>query len=174
MVQLGNGRRIVGDFSNDSAVPVQVMGLDSNVIAISAVADIHTCAVHNGTAKCWGDNRDGKLGNGGFGGVSIVPMEVLQTAADISDPDSPIAEAKLGSGVTAISAGGSHTCALQSGAAKCWGINLRWTAGQRQHRKVSALFLCRISTLTNGVTAIYSRGWSHLCASQRGRQVLGG
>ena len=38
------------------------MGLVSDVTVISA-GDKHTCAIHNGAAKCWGNNEDGRLGD---------------------------------------------------------------------------------------------------------------
>ena len=37
--------------------------LDSDVTAISA-GNAHTCAIHNGVAKCWGFNSNGQLGVG--------------------------------------------------------------------------------------------------------------
>jgi alpha-tubulin suppressor-like RCC1 family protein len=56
--QLGNGG------NENSSVPVDVVGLDSGVIAIDA-GDAHTCALkEDGSVHCWGDNDKGELGNG--------------------------------------------------------------------------------------------------------------
>ena len=41
----------------------------------------------------------------------------------ITDRRTPVAVTGLSSGVSAISAGLDHTCAVQNGAAKCWGEN---------------------------------------------------
>ena len=72
----------------------------------------HTCAIlDNGDLKCWGLGWHGQLGDGGsgFGYYTNAPSS---TAIN------------LGSGRTAVavSAGGSHTCAiLDNGDLKCWG-----------------------------------------------------
>ena len=58
------------------------------------------------TVKCWGDNSAGQLGNGStVGSATPVPVSNLV-------------------GVTSISAGYDHACAVVSGGgAKCWGNN---------------------------------------------------
>ena len=98
--QLGDGT------TTDSPSPVEVQGLTSGVTDISVGQA--TCAVHDGAAMCWGYGSSGQLGNGDTSINWKVPVQVTG----------------LGSGVSAISVGMSHACAVQSGAAKCWGI--RW------------------------------------------------
>ena len=97
----------VGDGTNVAAAnPVSVTGLGSGVAAL-ALGDGHSCALTTaGAVKCWGRNTDGQLGDG-TRTHSNVPV-------DVDD---------LSSGVGAISAGGSHSCALVSDAPQCWGNN---------------------------------------------------
>ena len=99
--QLGNG----GNHAHSSS-PVDVLYL-SNVEQITA-GDWHTCArLSDGSAKCWGDNWEGQIGDGTELTYRYSPVDVLSL-----------------SNVEEISAGGSHTCAgLSDGSAKCWGYN---------------------------------------------------
>ena len=73
---------------------------------------VHVCAVTPaGTAHCWGDDRFGQLGT-------------PDTAELCGYPPGPCARAPQSvslSGVLAISAGDSHTCATLQGSAYCWG-----------------------------------------------------
>ena len=71
-----------------------------------AAGQVHTCAVlANGTAKCWGSNAAGQLGN-----LAAVPGS-----------SSPVLVSSIGA-VTAVAAGAGHSCALlANGTAKCWG-----------------------------------------------------
>lgn len=98
----------VGDgTTNDRRTPVDVIGLSSNVMTVTAAAD-HTCALMTtGSVKCWGKNEFGKLGDG--------TTDDRLTPADVVG---------LNTGATAVTAGWNHTCALTSvGGIKCWGRN---------------------------------------------------
>lgn len=55
--QIGLG---VSNFTNID-VPTTVPGLETGVTKV-AVGDFHSCAIHNGGLKCWGDNFSGQLG----------------------------------------------------------------------------------------------------------------
>ena len=90
--------------------PTGVVSLGSGVsaIAVSSFAEgLHTCAVASGGAKCWGDNYLGQLGNGES--YSTTPRTT------------PVNVSGLTTGVTAVTAGGRHSCAVVNGAVKCWG-----------------------------------------------------
>lgn len=107
--QLGDGT------DRNSAFPVAVIDPDTgveldNVAAISAGYQ-HTCAVlRDGTARCWGRDNGGQLGDG--------PAVLDYAWVKVMDPqtNAPLA------GITAIQAGIFSTCAvLSDGTARCWG-----------------------------------------------------
>jgi alpha-tubulin suppressor-like RCC1 family protein len=118
------------------------------------VAQYHTCALTNsGGVKCWGANIDGQLGNRTFVS-STIPVEV----------------SGLSNGVTAISAGGTHTCALTTGGGiKCWGYNNYGQLGNGTYYSTSYIPV-DVTGLTTGVAAI-SAGWQHTCAVTTGGGV---
>ena len=110
--ELGDGT------TTDSDTPVAVSGLSGAATAIAA-GDGYTCAVMRaGGVECWGDDGAGQLGNGTSPGLEPCKdtnVECIYT---------PVAVSGLSSRVTAVTAGGAHTCALLTdGAAECWGDN---------------------------------------------------
>jgi alpha-tubulin suppressor-like RCC1 family protein len=136
----------LGDNStSDRHIPVDVSGLLSGVSAISLGGN-HTCALTTGGGmKCWGSNTQGQLGDN-----SIVQR------------NAPVDVSGLTNGVSAIAAGGSHTCALTtSGGAKCWGYNLYGQVGDAttSDRRVAV----NVNGLTSGVAAL-AGGSNHTCA----------
>lgn len=105
--QLGNGT------TKRSNTPVPVTGLDRGVAGIAAGNEVACARLADGTARCWGSNARGQLGDGDVANASE-PQEVV----GLKD-------------VTSISAGaavGGHACAVSAdGTAHCWGTN---SAGQ--------------------------------------------
>jgi alpha-tubulin suppressor-like RCC1 family protein len=129
-----------------SATPLDVPGLASGVTAISA-GDFHTCALTTaGTVTCWGLDDIGELGDGSINSAPFMPHDVV----GLLPP------------VTAISAGGYHTCALNNrGDVRCWGQNTDGQLGNYSYN--NANFAIDVAGLSYGVTAI-SAGAHHTCA----------
>jgi alpha-tubulin suppressor-like RCC1 family protein len=137
--QLGDGS------TSDHLTPGNVAGLSSGVASIVA-GSAHSCALMtNRTVKCWGANFFGETG-GGVPGVSVpVPTEV----AGLSN-------------VVALTAGGSHTCALlASGALKCWGRNSEGQLGDGTVTNRGTPV--NVAAMTSGVL-FASGGAFHTCA----------
>jgi alpha-tubulin suppressor-like RCC1 family protein len=189
--QLGN------DTTESSATPVNVLGLSSGVIAITA-GYLHTCAVTSTELLCWGGNFAGQLGDL----TTIdrhVPTHVLDGALDAAAGRFhtcvvtafgsvqcsgsgyrgqlgngngtasvyPVQVTGLLAGVSKVSAGDYHTCALISatGALKCWGAN--WYGELGDATTVDRLEPVDVSSLSSGVTDVHA-GRLHTCAIQNG------
>jgi alpha-tubulin suppressor-like RCC1 family protein len=135
--QLGNGT-----FTN-SSTPINVSGLSSGVSAISTRYN-HTCAVlSSGAVKCWGNNPVGQLGDG-----------------TTTRSNTPVNVSGLSSGVSTISTGNNHSCALlRNGGVKCWGDGGKTGDGTDTVRYTPV----DVSGLSSGVIAISAAGY-HTCA----------
>lgn len=137
----------LGDGSTDNSfTPTAVFSLTSGVASIAAGYS-HTCALTTaGAVKCWGNNYYGQLGNG-----------------NTTSATTPVAVSGLASGVVAIAAGDSHTCALTTaGAVKCWGYNGFGQIGDSTTTDRSTPV--PVSGLTSGVVAIAAGDGEHTCA----------
>jgi alpha-tubulin suppressor-like RCC1 family protein len=111
--QLGYGNENpIGDNETPASVTPVDLGAGRRAVAISA-GTFHTCAIlDNGRVRCWGAGLSGRLGYG--------------NTNDIGDNELPgsVGPVDLGAGrkAVAMSAGGSHTCALlDNGRVRCWG-----------------------------------------------------
>jgi alpha-tubulin suppressor-like RCC1 family protein len=130
----------------NSTTPVSVTKLGVDVAAVTTGA-YHTCAItSDGGVKCWGDGREGQLGNG-KSKSSTVPVDVKG----------------LSKGVVAIAAGFGHTCALTGGGVvKCWGSNM---AGQLGNDAMQGSTVpSTVTGLPSDATAI-SASSSNTCAT---------
>jgi alpha-tubulin suppressor-like RCC1 family protein len=145
--QLGNNST-----ADQSAVPVDVVGLSTGVVAVG-LGRLHSCAVTStGGVKCWGSNSDGALGNNSTIEKSLVPVDVQG----------------LASGVVAFRAAYGHSCASTSTEAKCWGRN---TFGQLGNESAAPSNVpVTVRGLATSVVAL-GLGEYHSCAVASGGGV---
>jgi alpha-tubulin suppressor-like RCC1 family protein len=142
--QLGDGQTC-GAFS--CSTPVDVSGLSSGIIAISAGLD-HACAVTaTATLKCWGENSNGQLGDGQVCGTGActIPVDVAGLTS-----------------VQAVAAGGFHTCALHgTGGVSCWGRNLDGQLGDGTNMQRTSPVAVSLPAAATAIGA----GSYHSCAA---------
>jgi alpha-tubulin suppressor-like RCC1 family protein len=161
-----------------STTPADVSGLSSGVAAISA-GGYHTCALMTtGALKCWGWNALGQLGDSVMAGpdqCAPPPLQPSQQATACSKL--PVDVSGLASGVSSISAGYIHSCALtSSGGVKCWGDNqvgqlgINTNTGPQQCVVGGSTFgvACTtspmdVSGMTSGASGV-SAGYTNSCA----------
>lgn len=90
--------------------------LDGHAVRAVALGAGHTCAIlDDGSLRCWGSGSAGQLGYGNTNNVGDGrgPTPTIASAGPV-----PLG----GHTVRAVSAGGSHTCAiLDDGSVRCWG-----------------------------------------------------
>ena len=145
--ELGNGT------TTPSTTPVSVFGLSAVVSSISSGGS-HTCILlETGEMKCWGSNWNGEIGSGSGNNYHPAPVTV----------------SGLSSGITAISAGNNHACALlNTGGMKCWGYNGNGHIGDGTTTNRSTPV--NVSGLTSGVSAI-AAGQNASCAALTSGEV---
>lgn len=103
--RLGNGTTVL----RNSPVAATGALVTKNTIVTTAGTN-HSCAIADGRVYCWGSSTSGQIGNGG-------------TAQQTTPVDVNTSGVLAGRTATAVSAGGSHTCAIASGKVFCWGFN---------------------------------------------------
>ncbi len=140
--------------------PVDVVGLSSGVIAVSAGTDFTCALTEAGAIKCWGSNDSARLGIGISGGSA--------------NPDSyatPMDVVGLTTPAIALSAGADHSCAvLSTGGAVCWGQPTSGDLGDGSESNGVHTTPTDVVGLLPGAVAI-AAGLVHSCALVRGGGV---
>jgi Regulator of chromosome condensation (RCC1) repeat len=133
----------------------------SGISSIS-VGELLTCVLTNANGvKCWGRNDTGQLGQGFVGVGSGVILD--NNVSSFPTSTAPLDVISLTSGISAVSVGAFHVCALTtSGGVKCWGNNGfgqlgNGTAGNSNGAPQDVI------GLASGVAAV-SAGSGHSCA----------
>lgn len=164
-----------GSNSDSTAPTPQITEPDNGTDIASAPTDLnfppakavtagwqHTCALHEGgSVSCWGNNRQGQLGNGA-------------EPPDFEEPSFDPSEIEMGSSVpvavkditdsAAIDAGFSHTCALHNnGRVSCWGENSLGQLGNGESGE-EALSLVPVSVSGIADATDIATGSRHSCA----------
>jgi alpha-tubulin suppressor-like RCC1 family protein len=158
----GNWAGQMGDGGTDylleaTKVPSTQEFANSNVTQV-AFGEDHVCAVDNGSVFCWGSNSNGELGNATTTN-SNRPEKVMDVAGVFTN-----------SGVTAISTGRYHTCAVASGSVFCWGLNNSGQLGNgsTSQSSVSAKVADVDGVFSNTAISAVSAGHLHTCAVASG------
>ena len=142
--QLGLGTDEQCALAACSTVPVTVANLSDEILSIGAGVS-HTCVLTAaGGVKCWGRNQYGQLGDGSN-----------------DNSGSPVDVVGLTSGVTALSVGGFHACAvLTGGELSCWGNDQSGQLGDGA--TVNSSVPVNVTGLPGPLDSV-SAGYSHTC-----------
>lgn len=129
-------------------VAVQTSGVLNGKVVEKISAHVTSCAIADKRAYCWGNNVNGRLGDG-TQTDRIAPVAVL-TSGVLNNKD-----------VTDISARGLHTCALADGLPYCWGANTHGGLGNG----TTTTSLVPVASSASVPMQRLSSGESHTCTS---------
>ena len=127
--------------------PSQVAGFGSGALGVD-VSLMHTCSVDgDGAAFCWGNNTYGQTGAPYFQQSESYPQPVFT----------------LGTGISQISAGGFHSCALDlGGSVSCWGFFEAGRLGVPQASEDRTYVPQSVTQLASGNLQVSAGGY-HTC-----------
>lgn len=154
----GNGTQgsLGNNTTTNSAVPVAVSTagvLNGKVLSTLTSGEGHSCALADAAAYCWGFNSAGQLGNNT---TTNAPVPVVVNTATVLS----------GRQLTDISAGSSHTCALDNaGLAFCWGYNVVGQLGNNTTTNSAVAVPVVTTGVLNGKKLVQmGNGSNHSCA----------
>ncbi len=133
-----------------------IHGIENAIKIKKTIGGNNACAVlSDGTAKCFGQNYNGQLGNGTKNNI-VIPT-FIQTSENV-----PL------TGIIDLAMGDTSSCAvLTGGVLKCWGSNSQQQLGNSQGELLYASELS--TTITSGVTKVSMSGPSNTtCAIANG------
>jgi alpha-tubulin suppressor-like RCC1 family protein len=133
----------LGDGTLTQSLSPVTTDTSAGTITSLSLGDSHGCMVKGGALRCWGHNDFGQVGNG-------------------SPSSSPVTTATtIGTGYAAVTAGGSHNCALlaASNTLKCWGANSSSNLGNGSTTDLSSP-----TAIDAGVSySVTAAGGNHSC-----------
>lgn len=130
--------------------PVAVPGL-RDVVRVAAGSDFSCALRRGGELQCWGEDRDGQLGDGGS------EVQARPVAVAIG----PVADLSLGS---------AHACAaLRDGTAWCWGYNEAGQADNGAALRRRGPYLAFETDAKKAPLTALAAGGGHACAVAGGR-----
>ena len=145
-----------GGASSTGTAPSTGTASSRHVTAISA-GGADTCAVVDAAATCWGATNYGQVGNGLWGNLLV---------------EAPVQVQGLTAGVTAVSSGSNHSCAVVDGGVLCWGQNYSGQLGDGTTTSTAVPVSVSGLTAGSGVTAVSADG--HTCAIVKGAAMCWG
>lgn len=143
--QLGDGT------TTDRARPTFVTGLGGVQVRRVASGSANTCAtIAGGTVTyCWGDNTEGQLGTGAFGGDGLLRAELRVVPR-----------------VSAMGIGERHACATDGTGVWCWGSNQYGALGTGDGNSTATPVAVSAATGLSGAADL-AVGREHSCAIDR-------
>src|SRR5882757_2939733 len=131
----------------------------ATIIATLSVAITSTAQAAPNVAEAWGLNKTGQLGDGTNTGPEKCGFEQIACSTN------PVAVSEL-SGITAVSAGGSHSLALlENGTVMAWGANSAGQLGDGTENDSS------VPVAVSGVSGV-AAGGNHSLALLSGGTVM--
>ncbi len=138
----------VSNYQPSTAINIADSCFPAGWVKTISAGNAFACATTANSAKCWGLNSTGQLGDNSMNASSF-----------------PISIQGIALGVSAVSAGATHSCAAVNGEAKCWGDNTDGWLGNNS--TTASLVPVSVQGLNSNVTAA-SAGNNYSCAIVNG------